>query len=63
MKKRVLKKWFLYGLVGINIMALLVMTSECEDIKLFITTHLLSAIILITNSAIILKYAPKEVRI
>lgn len=63
MKKRVLKKWVLYGLVGINIMALLVMTSECDDLKLFITTHLLSAIILIINSALILKYAPKEVRI
>lgn len=56
MKKRKLKKWVEYTLVTINAFMFIIMASECEDLKIFITSHVIALIIFAFNSYILGKY-------
>ena len=48
MKKRVvMKKWVEYLLLGLFIIALILGASDCESLLTFITTHIISLIMLV----------------
>lgn len=56
MKRLKLRKWAEYSLIIINILAFIVMASECESTKVFIISHLIAAIIFVLNSHLLIKY-------
>ena len=60
MKRLVLRKWFAYVLVIINMFAFCVMASEVEDLKLFVVSHLVALLVFASNSMLIIKYCRKE---
>lgn len=60
MKRLVLKKWVVIILAVVNMLALLVMGSEVEDLKLFVITHLVACLIFTGNMMLIIKYGRKE---
>lgn len=55
MKKRRLKKWVRYTLGFICLGAILVGTSECEDIKVFMISHIIACIVLFVFGSILVK--------
>lgn len=60
MKRLVLKDWVVILLAVVNMLALLVMGSDTEDLKLFVITHLVACLIFTGNSMLIIKYGRKE---
>lgn len=56
MSKRYIKNWVQVLLVIINMLAILIMGSDCEDIKIFIVSHLFAGLVFVLNSLILLKY-------
>lgn len=56
MKRRKLRKWAEYSLIIINILAFIVMASDCESTKVFIISHLITLIIFVLNSHLLIKY-------
>lgn len=56
MKKLVFKKWVTNTLLAICLISILVMASDCEDIKLFVTSHIIATGILILCAWLLKKY-------
>lgn len=56
MKKLKLKNWVKNTLVIINLIAFLVMASECEDLGLFLISHIVAATVFCINSYILIKH-------
>ena len=56
MKRRKLRKWVEYSLIIINILAFIVMASDCESTKVFIISHLIALIIFVLNNHLLIKY-------
>lgn len=57
MRKLVFKKWVTYLLVVINLLAVLIMASDCENISTFIIVHLVALIIFVINSMLLIKHS------
>lgn len=55
-KRLYIKNWIQVLLIIINVIAILIMGSDCEDLNLFITSHLLAGLVFGINSLILLKY-------
>lgn len=60
MKRKVLKNWVVMVLGFVNILAVLVMASDCDNIHNFFITHIIALAIFIINATIITKYGSKE---
>lgn len=60
MKKQVLRKWVEYLLGAIMFMAFCIMGSECEDLMLFITSHLIAAGVFVLCGMVIIKYGREQ---
>lgn len=60
MEKKVFKKWVVGVLAIINMIALMIMGSDCESLTTFLITHLIATSIFVLNSMIIVKYGKKE---
>lgn len=60
MKRKVLKNWVVGVLALINFFAIMLMSSDCENLTTFIITHLIALGIFLLNSMIIIKYGKKE---
>ena len=60
MKRNVLKKWVVVVLGIINFFAIMVMGSDCVDVKTFLISHFIAASVFILNSITIVKYGKKE---
>lgn len=56
-RKLKLKKWVVYLLLTINMIAILFMGAECEDFKLFVTSKIIALGIFIINNLILAKYS------
>jgi hypothetical protein len=56
MKKYKFKKWVNYLLGTIAFMAFCVMCSECDDLNMFIISHLVSAGIFILTMSLLMVY-------
>lgn len=57
MRKLVFKKWVTYLLVVINLLAVLIMASDCKNISTFIIVHLVALIIFVINSMLLIKHS------
>ena len=55
MKKRMLKKWVVYLLRTIFVLSLLVGASECEDMKLFLISHIVAVATMTLSGYALLK--------
>lgn len=51
-----LRKWVIVLLTIINVIAFMIMGSECDSLKTFIVSHLIACLVFSFNSMIILKY-------
>lgn len=60
MKKRKLKKWVVWCLVAIDTVALLVASSECEDMTMFVVSHIIACAVFAICSYILLKNSKEE---
>ena len=60
MKKRRLKKWVRITLVIISVIAILVGISECENMTLFIISHIIAIVLFLVCSLILIKDMNKE---
>lgn len=60
MKKNVLKNWVVGVLAIINMIALMIMGSDCESLTTFLMTHLIATGVFAFNSMLIIKYGKKE---
>lgn len=50
------RKWVSITLVIINIFAVIIMASECDDLKMFITSKIIATNIFILNNMLLMKY-------
>jgi len=57
MKKFRLRKWVEYLLVVVAFLSLCVMGSECDDMMIFIVSHLIATLIFVVSSSILIKYS------
>lgn len=60
MKKNVLKDWVVGVLVIINLLAVMVMGSECESLTVFLISRLIAVGMFAFNTKLIMKYGKKE---
>lgn len=60
MKKRVLKDWVVMVLGFINIIAIMVLASDCDNIHNFLVTHIIALVVFVFNATIITKYGKTE---
>ena len=51
-----LRKWVIVLLTIVNVIAFMIMGSDCESLKTFIVSHLIACLVFSFNSMIILKY-------
>ena len=56
MKKLVFKKWVVNILFVICFISILVMASDCEDIKLFVISHVVATGVLVMCAWLLKKY-------
>ena len=59
MKKKRLRKWVVWTLIAIDTIALLVASSECENMTIFVVSHVIAAIVFAVCSYILLKNSEK----
>ena len=57
MKKRNLKQWVVNTLIIINFIAIMFMSSECDDTALFISSKLIALLIFAFNNYLLFKYS------
>lgn len=55
MKKRRFKKWVVWTLIAINTLSLFVMGSDCEDMILFVISHIIAVLTFSGSSYLLLK--------
>lgn len=56
MKKYKFRKWVTYLLGTIAFLAFVVMGSDCEDLNVFILSHLIATGIFISTTSLLMKY-------
>lgn len=56
MKKRKMKNWVVWFLSMISIVSLIIMGSDCESMKVFVISKIISAAVFSICSYILLKY-------
>ena len=59
MKQRKLRSWVVWTLIVIDTIALLVATSECEDMTMFVVSHIIAILVFAITSFILLKNSQK----
>ena len=57
MKKRNLKQWVVNTLIIINFIAIMLMSAECDDTALFISSKLIALLIFAFNNYLLFKYS------
>lgn len=57
MKKRYLKGWVEYLLISIQCLLVMLLSSETEDLKLFIISKIIFMIVFLINHLILVKYS------
>lgn len=57
MKRLVFKRWVLELLVAIGFIAIMVMASDSDNIKVFVISHIVATVILIINYLLLKKYS------
>ena len=56
MKKIRLKKWVEYSLISINTFMFIIMASDCENLIVFVTSHLIALLVFCFNTYLLGKY-------
>ena len=56
MKKFRLRKWVEYLLVVVAFLSFCIMGSECDDMMIFVISHIIATIIFVTSSSILISY-------
>lgn len=60
MKRLVFKKWVMVVLGIIEFIAFIFICSDCEDLTLYMVSHLIAGIVFATTSMLLIKYGRKE---
>lgn len=55
MKKRRLKRWVKNLLVGILVLSIIIGSSECENMTIFVVSHIIAGITMILSGYILIK--------
>lgn len=57
MKKRYLKKWVEVVIIFIQVILFMILSSDCDDLKIFSVSKIIVLIIFVINSKILFKYS------
>lgn len=60
MKRKVLKDWVVVVLGFVNLISVMVMTSDCDNIHNFLVTHIIALVVFVFNAIIIKKYGKRD---
>lgn len=55
MKKRRLKRWVVWLLTIISTLAFIIMASDCEDMSIFIISHIIATLVFVFCSYVLIK--------